>query len=145
MYERTISLAVVNPRMTAIAFSLTIDPLEHIAGDVAGLVGNFVFELVGMFFARQVASKTNVALIERVTEVMEHDANRKGPLRVHVRIEGDTLEITVEGPDVATDFERLANAEDPRKWLADTVYERRIEKASGGLGLMRLVAESKKK
>ncbi|TKD11905.1 hypothetical protein [Polyangium fumosum] len=142
--EQTFTMAVENPRKTAIAFSLTIDPLEHITGDVAGLVANFVFELLGMFFARSIASKANMAVIEMVTDVMEHDGDRQGPLGVRVRIEGDTLEITIAGPDVSTRFERIANAEDPRKMLADTVYKQRVGKAEEGLGLMRLIKASKK-
>ncbi|MDC0740491.1 hypothetical protein [Polyangium mundeleinium] len=139
-YEQTFSMAVENPRKTAIAFSLTIDPLEHITGDVAGLVANFVFELLGMFFARSIASKANVAVIEMVTDVMEHGSDRQGPLGVRVRIEGDTLEVTVAGPDV----ERITNVDDPRKPLADAVHKRSVDKTDGGLGLMRLIKASKK-
>ncbi|MDI1442775.1 hypothetical protein [Polyangium sp. 6x1] len=101
--KMTFSMAGGNPKQTAIAFSLTIAPLEHIAGDAAGLVGNFHFDLLKMFFSRQIGSEANVAVIDMVTEVMEHGANREAPLRVHVRVEGDTLEVTVEGPDTAMD------------------------------------------
>jgi hypothetical protein len=122
--RKTLSMAVGNPKKTAIAFSLAIDPLAHVAGDVAGLLGNFVFDQLKMFFERESASRANVVIIELVTEVMEQVTNRDGALRVDVRIEGDTLEISVEGP------------------AAD---EETIERARGGPGLVRLQAESKEK
>ncbi|MDI1444662.1 ATP-binding protein [Polyangium sp. 6x1] len=139
-----------NRTQTAVGASISIAPLDHVAGDVAGLLGNFLFDLLGMFYPRQICSKANVVVIELVTNVMEHCSIRDGALRVDLKIDGDELMITVANPATEDEFKAvsdrftvIANAEDPRKLLADTVYRRRIDKAKGGLGLMRLTAESK--
>jgi hypothetical protein len=130
--------------------SIYISPLDHVAGDVAGLLGNFLFDLLGMFYPRQICSKANVVVIELVTNVMEHCTIRDGALKVDLKIDGDDLIITVANPvtpdvyeAVKNRFTVIAEAADPKKLLADTVRERRVDRAKGGLGLMRLTAESK--
>ncbi len=135
---------------TAVGASIYISPLDHVAGDVAGLLGNFLFDLLGMFYPRQICSKANVVVIELVTNVMEHCTIRDGALRVDLKIDGDDLIITVANPVTQDVFEAvkgrftvIAEAPDPKKLLADTVKERRVDRAKGGLGLMRLTAESK--
>lgn len=135
---------------TAVGASIYIAPLDHVAGDVAGLLGNFLFDLLGMFYPRQICSKANVVVIELVTNVMEHCTIRDGALRVDLKIDGDDLLITVANPVTLDVFEAvkgrftvIAEAPDPKKLLADTVKERRVDRAKGGLGLMRLTAESK--
>jgi hypothetical protein len=139
-----------NRTQTAVGASIYIAPLDHVAGDVAGLLGNFLFDLLGMFYPRQICSKANVVVIELVTNVMEHCSQREGALRVDLKIDGDELCITVANPVTQEEFEavrdrftQIASAEDPKKLLADTVHRRRIDRARGGLGLMRLTAESK--
>jgi anti-sigma regulatory factor (Ser/Thr protein kinase) len=139
-----------NRTQTAVGASIYISPLDHVAGDVAGLLGNFLFDLLGMFYPRQICSKANVVVIELVTNVMEHGTLREGALRVDLKIDGDELHITVANPVTPTEFEAvkdrftaIANAEDPKKLLADTVHRRRGDRQRGGLGLMRLTAESK--
>ncbi len=139
-----------NRMQTAVGASIYIAPLDHVAGDVAGLLGNFLFDLLGMFYPRQICSKANVVVIELVTNVMEHCSIREGAMRVDLRIDGDELLITVQNPatpeqyeDIKARFAAIASAEDPRKLLAETVRERRTNRERGGLGLMRLTAESK--
>jgi anti-sigma regulatory factor (Ser/Thr protein kinase) len=139
-----------NRTQTAVGASIYISPLDHVAGDVAGLLGNFLFDLLGMFYPRQICSKANVVVIELVTNVMEHCTIRDGAMRVDLKIDGDDLLITVANPVTPAEFETvkerfaaIASAEDPKKLLADTVHRRRGDRQKGGLGLMRLTAESK--
>jgi len=139
-----------NRTQTAVGASISIAPLDHVAGDVAGLLGNFLFDLLGMFYPRQICSKANVVVIELVTNVMEHCTIRDGAMRVDLKIDGDELRITVANPatpeqyeDIKTRFAAITSAEDPKKLLAETVYKRKNAKERGGLGLMRLTAESK--
>ena len=135
---------------TAVGASITISPLDHVAGDVAGLLGNFLFDLLGMFYPRQICSKANVVVIELVTHVMEHCSIRDGAMRVDLKIDGEFLIITVANPvtpeefqAVKDRFDAIARAEDKKKLLADTVRQRHVDRKRGGLGLMRLTAESK--
>jgi hypothetical protein len=139
-----------NRMQTAVGASITISPLDHVAGDVAGLLGNFLFDLLGMFYPRQICSKANVVVIELVTNVMEHCSIRDGAMRVDLKIDGEHLLITVANPVTPDEFQAVKDrfdaidrAEDKKKLLADTVRRRHVDRQRGGLGLMRLTAESK--
>jgi len=134
------------PGPTSVSVSITIAPLDHIAGDVAGLVGNFLFDLLrAVSLPREVLAKVNLMVIELVTNVMEQCSTRDEPLHVELRLEGDELQVTAtpaegerEFDEERERFEVIASAEDPNALLADTVHRRRVDRPKGGLGLIRL-------
>jgi len=133
-------------RPVGIRVSITISPLDHVAGDVPGLLGNFVFDLLQMLYPRQLSSKANVAVIELVTQVMEQRAVHDGALHVDLAVDGDVLRISVASPDMTAEYRVTVTspAHDPKNLLAEEVSRRRNERQPGGLGLARLTGAKKK-
>lgn len=114
------------------------------------MLGNFLFQLLGMFFPRRVCARANVVVTELITNVMEHASSRDGEIGLVLTVNPQELVIEVSNSATTEEyeairgrFEEIANAKDPKQLLARTVYERHNERRRGGLGLMRLAAESK--
>jgi anti-sigma regulatory factor (Ser/Thr protein kinase) len=135
---------------TSVSAAITISPLNHISGDVGGLLGNFLFQLLGMFYPRRICARANVAITELITNVMEHASSRDGEISLSLTVNPQELIINVsnsatveEYESIRTRFEEITAARDPKQLLATTVYERHVDRRKGGLGLMRLAAESK--
>lgn len=140
----------INRSQTSVGASISISPIKHISGDVAGLLANFLVDLLGMFYSRRICSKANVVVTELVTNVMEHATNRDSEIKLDLRIDQDELSVRVQNhvtteeyEIVKSRFDEIAAAQDPRVLLAKTVHARRGDRKRGGLGLMRLTAESK--
>jgi len=81
---------------------------------------------------------------------MEHTSNRESEIMLDLRIDQDELMVKVtnhvtndEFELVKARFDEIARAQDPRQLLAKTVHARKADRQRGGLGLMRLTAESK--
>lgn len=142
---------VPNAAQRCIRVSLSITPLRGTDEDLAGLLGNLFFDFLQLMgVSRQISSKVNVQIIELTTHLLEHSVLFPGALKLDFAMTGDEVTVDVsdpmasDGDDVATrQFHLVSSAEDPKRLLADMVLERRIDRAKGGLGLMRLTEESK--
>jgi len=143
-------VTALNRAQTTVSASINIAPINHISGDVGGLLGNFLFQLLGMFFPRRVCARANVVVTELITNVMEHASSRDGEIGLTLTVNPQELVIQVQNTATEDEYEairarfsEIASAKDPKELLAVTVYTRHSEKRRGGLGLMRLAAESK--
>lgn len=135
---------------TSVSAAITISPIHHISGDAGGLLGEFFLKFLGMFYPTRSCARANVAVTELITNVMEHAAARDGELRLVLTANPQELVIDVSSNATVAEFEvvqrrleELAAAKDPMQQFAATVHARHRERQEGGLGLMRLVAESK--
>ena len=135
---------------TRIRATFTVEPVGNIVGDVAGLWGDSLLQLLQMFYPAPVCKKTNVVVTELVTNVLENIAFPESGMKLDVSVDGAVLAIEVSNrvtPDqyasVQARLDRLGTSEEARKLLAQTIKERRVARAKGGLGFMRLVSENK--
>lgn len=140
----------LNRAQTSVSAAITISPINHISGDVGGLLGNFLFQLLGMFYPRRICARANVVVTELITNVMEHASSRSGEIGLSLTVDPQELTINVsnsatpaEFEAIRARFEEISAAQDPKQLLATTVYARHNDRQKGGLGLMRLAAESK--
>lgn len=140
----------LNRAQTSVSAAINIAPINHISGDVGGLLGNFLFQLLGMFYPRRICARANVVVTELITNVMEHASSREGQIGLSLTVDPQELVIKVsnsatqqEYEAIRARFEEISAAKDPKQLLAQTVYARHNDRAKGGLGLMRLAAESK--
>ena len=140
----------LNRAQTSVSTSICITPIDHITGDVGGLLGNFILQLLGMFYSRRVCARANVVVTELVTNVMEHASGRDGEVMLDLTVDAHQLVIKVsnratveEYEAIKARFEQISTAGDPKQLLATTVHARHHDRQKGGLGLMRLAAESK--
>lgn len=139
-----------NRARTAVSASIRIMPLDHITGDAGGLLGNFALQLLGMFYSRRVCARANVAVTELITNVMEHASGRDGEIMLDMEADEQQLIIKVSNRSTEEEYEtikarfaQISAAEHPKQLLATTVHARHHDRQKGGLGLMRLAAESK--
>ncbi len=134
-------MTALNRAQTSVSAAINITPINHISGDVGGLLGNFLFQLLGMFFPRRVCARANVVVTELITNVMEHASSRDGEIGLVLTVNPQELVIEVSNSATTEEyeairgrFEEIANAKDPKQLLARTVYERHNERRRGGLG-----------
>jgi hypothetical protein len=134
---------------TRIDARLSIAPVGNIVGDVAGLLGESLLELLSMFYPMRVCKKANVVVTELVTNVLENVSDHESGLVLELRIDGDRLVVHVTNRATAAQFEvvrarlqAIADAPSARNLLRDTIRRRRADRLKGGLGLMRLAVEN---
>jgi hypothetical protein len=139
-----------NHSQTSVGASIYITPIDHITGDVAGLLANFLDALLVRFYPRRICQKVNVVVSELVTNVIQHGSERDSEVRLDLNIDPERLLIKVsnrvtpeEYQAVKAVFDEIFAAEDPRELFARTVRARRNDNRRGGLGLIRLTAENK--
>lgn len=135
---------------TRIKTTLTLEPIGNIVGDVAGVLGEALLELLGMFYPSNVAKKANIVITELVTNVVENVSHPDSEMQFALSIDGDTLIIEVTNKvtdeqysNVSKRIDGINNSPDVRKMLAETIRARRVNRLKGGLGFMRLVTENK--
>lgn len=150
---------------TCLRVFISITPEHEPRGDLAGLLGNFLFDLSSVVgLSRQTSSKVNVQLIEMLTDVVEHGLQLQREMSVEFSVCGDDVRLEVREPEPihaqpSTDGwfpvdEPTSPAPSPslktmrrskKDLLAETVQERRVDRSEGGLGLMRLRSETRKR
>src|SRR4029079_19478556 len=128
--ERTVKPGL-NRAQTSVSAAINITPINHISGDVGGLLGNFLFQLLGMFYPRRICARANVVVTELITNVMEHASSREGAIGLELNVDPQELVIKVsnsatvaEYESIRVRFEEIAAAKDPKQLLATTVYAR---------------------
>ena len=84
-----------NHSQTSVGASIYISPIDHITGDVAGLLANFLDALLVRFYPRRICQKVNVVVTELVTNVIQHGTERESEVRLDLSIDPDRLLIKV--------------------------------------------------
>lgn len=135
---------------TKIDARFSIAPAGNVVGDVAGLLGESLLELLSMFYPRRVCKKANVVVTELVTNVLENVSDPESGLLLELRIDQDRLVVGVTNPATLAQFEvvrarlqAIHDAPNPKHLLRDTIRSRRADRLKGGLGLMRLAIENR--
>jgi hypothetical protein len=148
---------------TLVKFSLSIAPASSADDRVTGLLSNLVFDLATLVgCSRKTASQVNVLCVEETAATLEENMFSSGELKVDLAIVGEKVRVhsavrpaEVEIPGTESWFQPDEPQRDMGKTpsktirrkrsdlLAQTVEDRRVDRAQGGLGLMRLTEESK--
>ncbi len=135
---------------TRLSSSLRLAPVGNVLGDVAGVLGEHVLTLMGMFYSRPLSRRANVVVTELVTNVLENIVDPESELRFDIEVDAERLVIEVENLVTDEQFENVRAridyinaAPDVRALLKQTIKERRPKRLKGGLGFMRLVSENK--
>lgn len=149
---------------TCVKVSLTIAPVSHADERATGLLSNLVFDIAMMVGCSSAAAgKANSVCVEEMTATLQENLFASGELRVDVALIGEKVlvhgavraaEVEIPGTEswFQPDEPQRDMGKDPSKTvrrkrsdlLADTVQERRVDRARGGVGLMRMTAESKR-
>ncbi len=148
---------VADHSRTRIRVSVTITrvrdgqhPTAHVNGDLPGLFGNLVFDLVGAVgLPRQTSSKANVQMIEELSDAIEYGPPWEGELKVAFEVENGGFKIDVsvppspEDPWFPPDTNTAKHVKVPQKTmrrskadLAAAVEARRAERPLGGIGAL---------
>lgn len=149
---------------TCVKMSFTIAPASHADDRVSGLLSNLVFDIAMMVgCSSSVAAKASGYCIEETSATIQESLFASGELRVDVALIGEKVlvhgavraaEVEIPGTEswFQPDEPQRDMGKDPSKTirrkrpnlLTDSVQERRVDRARGGIGLARLTAESKR-
>lgn len=135
---------------TNICVSYTISPFKNVICDLSGIIGNFIQELLGAFYPRQISKKANTVLTELINNVLENVTVGKSEIGVDLKINQENLTIRVRNYATKAQFQKVKEHIDKinstaniKDLLKETIHSRKSEHLKGGLGLIRLVAENK--
>lgn len=135
---------------TSTKLRLSVGPLDHVTGDLAGLVGEQALQILGMFYPRNTAKKANVVITELLTNVFENIQDPKSSFDLELDAGPHGLVISVRNQVTPEQYEKVKSrvdlirgTPDLRALVASTIRERRTHRLKGGLGLMRLAQENK--
>jgi hypothetical protein len=135
---------------TQLHSSLRLSPTANATGELAGVLGDHLLDLMGMFYDRVVCRRANVAVTEFVTNALASAVDPQGELRVDVSVDARALVVEVSNKvddpgyaAVAARVQRINESADVRALLRETIHQRRARRLEGGLGLLRLSSENK--
>jgi hypothetical protein len=135
---------------TQLRSTLCLSPTTNAGGELAGVLGDHLLDLMGMFYDRVVCRRANVAVTEFVTNALTNAVDPAGELRVDISIDSEALVVEVSNKvddpgyaAVAERVQRINESADVRALLRDTINFRRARRLPGGLGLLRLSSENK--
>lgn len=135
---------------TSITMHYAFSPVQYILCDLGGIMGNFCEELLGAFYPRVVSKRANVLVTELVTNVLQNTSDPTSPLEMTLEVNTEHLfirirnAVTREQYDVVRGHVELIHAaDDLRALMKKTIRERRDKRETGGIGLIRIVAENK--
>lgn len=148
---------------TCVKMSFTIAPASRADDRVSGLLSNLVFDIAMMVGCSSAAAgKANSVCVEEMTATLQENLFAAGELKVDMALIGEKVLVhaavraaAVEIPGTESWFQPDEPQRDMGKeqsktirrkrsdLLAGSVPERRIDRARGGVGLMRFTAESK--
>src|SRR6185503_11087262 len=90
---------------TRIDARLSIAPAGNVVGDVAGLLGESLLELLSMFYPMRVCKKANVVVTELVTNVLENVSDHESGFVLGLRIDEERLVVDVTNRATVAQFE----------------------------------------
>jgi hypothetical protein len=135
---------------TQLRSTLRLSPTASATGDLAGILGGHLLELMGMFYDRVVCRRANVAVTEFVTNALSNAVDPAGELRVDVSVDADALVVEVSNKvddpgyaAVEARVRRINESEDVKALMRETINHRRARRLKGGLGLLRLTSENR--
>lgn len=135
---------------TQLSSTLYLSPVRNVLGDLAGVLGEHVLTLMGMFYPRPLCRRANVVVTELVTNVLENIVEPESELRFDITVNAEDLVIEVGNQVTDAQFEAvqkrivaIQQSDDVKELLKQTIRERRPKRLKGGLGFMRLAAENK--
>ncbi len=130
--------------------TLSLSPAGNVTGDLAGILGGYLLDLMGMFYERILCRRVNVAVTELVTNALSHALTVEAELRVDVCVDAEALVVEVSSKvddaqyaEVEARVRQISDSADVRGLLRDTIHHRRARQLEGGLGLLRLASENR--
>jgi hypothetical protein len=150
--DRSAELRAESDRLarTRLSSTLRLAPVGNVLGDVAGVLGEHVLTLMGMFYPRPLCKRANVVVTELVTNVLENIVDPESEMRFLIEVDAEKLVIEVQNrvsdeqfENVRARIDRINSSSDVRALLKQTIRERRPQRLKGGLGFMRLATENK--
>lgn len=135
---------------TSIVMHYSFSPVQYILCDLGGIMGNFCEELLGAFYPRIVSKRANVLVTELVTNVLQNTSDPSSPLEITLEVNTEQLFIRMRNAVSREQFEVVrAHVDvihatpDLRALMKKIIRERRDRRETGGIGLIRIVAENK--
>lgn len=135
---------------TELSLQWRITHLGNVMGDLSSLVAKPAAELVGAFYPPRLAKRVNSVITELVNNAVENAPHAEASVAVELHLDAQRLQVTVSNDCTPEQFrvvkahlERIHSASSALDLLRQTLAERRRTKLSGGIGLIRLVAENK--
>ena len=133
-----------------ITVSYSIGPLKRVQYDMSGRLGNTIESMATEFYPHIIGKKINVLISELVNNVLENIADDTSKFTLDIGINETRLTVKVKNFVKKEDYEmvrahvtKIRRSKNVAELMADTIRERREKKLKGGLGLIRLTAESK--
>lgn len=135
---------------TAIGASLSMSPIGQMTREASETIATFLESLLGSYYSKRIGGKVNVGVTELLANVIQHASSRDGGVQVSLTIDSGQLVIGVrnrttpeEYQNVKAILDKIGAAEAPDELFVETISANRASRRPGGLGLIRLVVESK--
>jgi hypothetical protein len=143
-------MATAKKRTERLDLSLSLSAVDDVHHRFSTVVAAAYASVLGELTTRAVSKKIDVLASELVGNVLEHSTGKKAPLRVDLQTRPGFLQLRVTNRVSASVCDRIKRhvatirrAADPKTLMAETMETRRAKGQMGGLGLIRLVAETK--
>ena len=128
--------------------AVTLDSVGGVHHRFGTTVAAAFTSILGDLQSRALAKKLDVVLSELVNNVLEN--SKRSSLSVVLGLEGRSVKVRVTNrvtqrqcDAVKKHVASIRRADDPKKLLAQTIQSRRAKGLLGGLGLIRLAAETR--
>src|SRR5690606_12657351 len=80
---------------TRLRTTLELAPMGNVTGDLAGILGEHLLDLMGMFHERALCRRANIAVTEFVTNALAYTSDPEAELRVQVTLAAEALVVEV--------------------------------------------------
>jgi len=134
----------------SIGASLSMSPIAQMTSETSETIATFLESLLGSYYSKRISGKVNVGITELLANVIQHASKRDEGVQVGLMIGAGQLAIRVQNRATPEEYEsvkaildKIAAAAEPAELLVETISAHRASRRPGGLGLMRLVVESK--
>ncbi|MCA9714313.1 MAG: ATP-binding protein [Myxococcales bacterium] len=135
---------------TEVSLTCSVRPIANVMCDLSAILANSVDELLRAFYPAKVGKRANILITELVNNVLENMLVPESEIKLEVALRDQQLVIRVYNAvpeeryaQVKAHVDAINEAPDVRKLLKATIRARRAQRAKGGLGLIRVVAENK--
>ena len=135
---------------TSICLNYELFPVKNVIGDLSGLLGTFLGDLVGSFYPRNIGKKSNIVVTELLNNAIHNMEDINSKIVVQFEIDKRHICIIVKNSAKIDQYEKVRDhvdminsSENLNGLLARTIRARRSEKRRGGLGLIRLATENR--
>ena len=129
--------------------AVTLGSVSRVQHRFGTTVATAFISILGDLQSRSLVRKLDVVLSELVNNVLENTKKKSG-LSAELRLQEDSVLVRVSNrvtlrqcDAVKRHVANIRRADDPKKLLAETIRTRRDRGQLGGLGLIRLAAETR--